>query len=123
MSVSKVLSIEHVQLAMPEGHEDAAREFYERLLGIPEVPKPGHLAKRGGVWFERDGLKVHLGVDPNFSPATKAHPAFVVENLLPLAAKVTEAGYETIDGSVIGWLRVYVRDPFGNRIELLEPRS
>ena len=118
----KVLRIDHIQLAMPEGREDTARAFYGRVLGIPEVPKPKHLVKRGGVWFESDGLKVHLGVDPAYVPAAKAHPAFVVEGLRALVAKLNDAGYVTIaDDSLDGWHRAYVNDPFGNRIELMEP--
>jgi hypothetical protein len=94
------------------------------LLGIPEAPKPAHLAKRGGVWFERGGLKVHLGVDLDFVPAIKAHPAFVVEGLLVLVAKLNDTGHETAaDDSLDGWHRAYVKDPFGNRIELMEPRG
>jgi hypothetical protein len=122
--VAKLVSIEHVQLAMPKGGEDAAREFYGRLLDIPEIPKPKHLVKRGGVWFERGCLKVHLGIEPHFVPATKAHPAFVVEGLQALVAKLNDAGYETVaDDSLGKWRRVHVSDPFGNRIELMEPRG
>jgi len=122
--MAKVVSIDHVQLAMPKGGEDAACEFYGRLLGIPEIAKPPHLAKRGGAWFERNGLKIHLGVDPVFVPAAKAHPAFAVEGLQALIAKLNDAGYETAaDDSLDGWHRAYVNDPFGNRIELMEPHG
>ena len=61
--------IDHIQLAMPAGHEETARFFYSGILEIPEVPKPPELAKRGGVWFESDQVKVHLGIDPEFRPA------------------------------------------------------
>jgi catechol 2,3-dioxygenase-like lactoylglutathione lyase family enzyme len=112
----RVQSIDHVQLAMPSGREADARTFYEGLLGIPEAPKPANLAKRGGCWFERAGLKVHLGVEPEFRPARKAHPAFVVEDLPALIALLKSAGYSvTADEQ-----RFYVSDPFGNRIELME---
>src|SRR6187551_1552795 len=73
-----VVAIDHVQLAMPAGGEDRARAFYAGILGLAEVPKPPPLAPRGGCWFESDTVKVHLGVEPDFQPATKAHPAFVV---------------------------------------------
>lgn len=117
-----VRSLDHVQLAMPAGREVDARAFYAGVLGIPEVEKPANLAKRGGCWFERGGLKVHLGVEPNFQPARKAHPAFIVENLAALSAKLVEAGYPVItDEPLEGYTRVYVNDPFGNRIELMEP--
>ena len=76
MGAVVVLRVEHVQLAMPAGREQEAVAFYEGLLGIPQVPKPPHLAARGGCWFERDELKVHLGVEADFRPAAKAHPIY-----------------------------------------------
>ncbi len=112
----RIKSIDHVQLAMPSGREPEARAFYEGLLGIPEVPKPANLAKRGGCWFERDELKIHLGVDPEFRPARKAHPALLVEDLPTLIALLKSAGYDVTEDEQ----RFYVSDPFGNRIELME---
>lgn len=115
--------LHHVQLAMPAGGEPRAREFYQGLLGIPEVPKPATMAARGGCWFERGGLRVHLGVEADFRPARKAHPAFVVTGLSPLAARLRAARHECReDTELSGYDRVFVDDPFGNRIELLEPR-
>ena len=114
--------IEHIQLAMPAGQEDVARRFYSGLLGIPEVAKPLELQKRGGAWFENGRLKVHLGVDPDFRPARKAHPGLLVRDLRTLVRKLRAAGIQvTEDGSLSGFDRVYIADPFGNRIELLEP--
>jgi hypothetical protein len=75
----QIRQIDHVQLAMPAGEEAKARAFYSGLLGIPEVDKPAHLAARGDCWFERGVLKIHLGVDPDFVAARKAHPAFIVK--------------------------------------------
>ena len=117
-------ALEHVQLAMPAGKEDAARAFYGGLLEIPEVPKPPNLAKRGGVWFERGPVKIHLGVEADFRPARKAHPAFKVQGLKILVARLKEHGVEIVEDEPLeGWNRVYVYDPFGNRIELLEPKN
>ena len=117
-----LLSLHHVQLAMPEGHEADARAYYGQLLGLAEVAKPESLAKRGGVWFEQDGLRVHLGVENLFAPARKAHPAFLVEGLAALGNRLAAAGYITVpDEALAGYRRLYVSDPFGNRIELLEP--
>ncbi len=113
----RLVALDHVQLAMPAGRESEGRAFYGTLLGLTEVPKPTELAKRGGVWFERDGLKVHLGVDPEFRAARKAHPAFIVDDLPALRARLAEAGYRTVDGEQAG--NAYVDDPFGNRIELI----
>jgi catechol 2,3-dioxygenase-like lactoylglutathione lyase family enzyme len=117
-----ILRIDHVQLAMPEGEEQRAREFYSGLLGIPEIEKPATLAARGGVWFEDGQIKVHLGVDPQFRPATKAHPAFLVRDLRGMIDRLRAAGVSvTDDGLLPGHNRVYVTDPFGNRLELMEP--
>jgi len=109
---------------MPAGGESRAREFYQGLLGIPEVPKPPAMAARGGCWFERGALRVHLGVEDEFRPARKAHPAFVVTGLTALAARLRAARHECReDSELAGYDRVFVDDPFGNRIELLEPRN
>src|SRR5262245_5487072 len=118
----RIVRVDHVQLAMPRGREAEAAAFYEGVLGIPEVPKPPHLAARGGCWFERDALKVHLGVEDDFRPATKAHPAFEVERVRELAAAITAAGFRVVDDEPLdGYDRVYAYDPFGNRLELMEP--
>lgn len=117
-----VTRLDHVQLAMPAGGEADAVAFYAGLLGIQEVRKPPHLAARGGCWFEEGDLKVHLGVDPAFRPATKAHPAFLVDDVAALARAIAGAGHRVVDDEPLeGYARVYVEDPFGNRIELLEP--
>ena len=76
-----IYAIDHVQLAMPPGEEDKARAFYGGVLGMRETPKPPVLTARGGAWFEAGTVKVHLGVEQDFRPARKAHPAFLVENL------------------------------------------
>lgn len=118
----RVLAVDHVQLAMPAGEEDRARSFYSLTLGIKETPKPPHLAVRGGVWFEEGALKIHLGVEKEFRPAKKAHPALLVEGLGELVERCRAAGYEVVsDEPLEGYNRVYVSDPFGNRIELMEP--
>jgi catechol 2,3-dioxygenase-like lactoylglutathione lyase family enzyme len=117
-----ITRIEHVQLAMPSGGEDRATRFYEGLLGIPRIAKPPHLAKRGGCWFEHGALKVHLGVEADFRAATKAHPAFLVTDLAGLVDRVRAADVRVVyDEPLDGYDRVYVYDPFGNRIELMEP--
>lgn len=118
----RIVRIEHVQLAMPAGGEDAATAFYDGVLGIPRIPKPANPAARGGCWFESGDLKVHLGVDADFRPATKAHPAFLVDDVRSLARAIATAGYEVVDDEPLdGFDRIYVHDPFGNRIELMEP--
>lgn len=115
--------LDHVQLAMPAGREDEARAFYQGMLGIPEVPKPANLAARGGCWFEQGDLKVHLGVEAEFSPARKAHPAFIVDDLETLVQRLRRAGYRVVgDQPLEGYDRMFADDPFGNRIELMEPK-
>jgi catechol 2,3-dioxygenase-like lactoylglutathione lyase family enzyme len=117
----RILRVEHVQLAMPAGREGEARRFYSDLLGIPEIPKPPHLAKRGGAWFEHGSLKIHLGVEADFRPAKKAHPALLVEGLSDLVEAIRLAGHAVVDDEPLeGYDRVYVSDPFGNRIELMQ---
>lgn len=115
-------AIDHVQLAMPRGGEPSARAFYSELLGLPETPKPPRLAARGGCWFESDSVKIHLGVEQDFRPARKAHPALLVAGLASLVEKLAQAGVEIVDDEPLdGYQRVYAYDPFGNRLELLEP--
>ena len=117
-----IAALHHVQLAMPAGGEQAAREFYSGLFGIPEVPKPADLLKRGGVWFESAQVRIHLGIEADFRPARKAHPCLLVADLPALIRRLRDAGHEVIDDDrVADCLRAYVNDPFGNRIELMEP--
>jgi catechol 2,3-dioxygenase-like lactoylglutathione lyase family enzyme len=118
----RVDRLEHVQLAMPPGGEASARAFYGGVLDIPEIPKPPNLARRGGCWFERGTLKIHLGAESDFRPARKAHPALLVEDLPALVGRLRSAGHQVRDDEPLeGYHRVYVDDPFGNRIELMEP--
>jgi catechol 2,3-dioxygenase-like lactoylglutathione lyase family enzyme len=117
----RITRLEHIQLAMPMGGEPRARKFYQEVLGIPEVPKPIHLAKRGGCWFERGDLKIHLGVEADFRPARKAHPGLLVEDLSALTDRLSTLGYLPREETQDGYSRIYVDDPFGNRIELMEP--
>ena len=116
-----IVGIDHVQLAMPAGREDEARAFYGGVLGIPEKAKPEELARRGGVWFESDAVKLHLGVEADFRPARKAHPALLVRDLRALVARLCGAGIDVVEDALAGYDRVYVADPFGNRLELMEP--
>lgn len=118
----KILSIDHVQLAMPAGGEEKARDFFINILGFHEIRKPAELAKRGGVWFESADVQLHIGVESDFHPARKAHPAFLVDDLDALLAKVQNAGCETDTNQppLDGYERAHVFDPFGNRIEFMQ---
>jgi catechol 2,3-dioxygenase-like lactoylglutathione lyase family enzyme len=113
--------IEHIQLAAPKGTEEQAREFYGKLLGLEEIPKPGNLQKRGGCWFLCGSQEVHIGIQEDFLPARKAHPGFAVEDLAGLRSRLKEAGAAIREEPPIdGRNRFFTEDPFGNRIEFLE---
>jgi catechol 2,3-dioxygenase-like lactoylglutathione lyase family enzyme len=115
------IGIDHVQLAMPAGREHDARRFYVDVLGLGEVPKPPGLAGRGGCWFaSADGsVAVHLGVEDDFRPARKAHPAFVVTDLDAMRVRLADFGAEIVEDDSVDVGRCYTADPFGNRIELV----
>jgi catechol 2,3-dioxygenase-like lactoylglutathione lyase family enzyme len=120
-----VLGIDHVQLAMPKGGEAAARGFYLDVLGLSEIPKPTELAKRGGCWFaneaEGGNAHIHLGVEEPFRPALKAHPALLVDDLAAMRETLRAAGMEFSEGTPLaGYERGDIKDPFGNRIELMQ---
>jgi catechol 2,3-dioxygenase-like lactoylglutathione lyase family enzyme len=116
-----MLAIHHVQLAMPAGAEEQARAFYSGILGLPEIPKPATLAARGGAWFGAGDVQLHLGVEADFRPARKAHPALLVDDLDRLESECRHAGFTPErDGDFPGYARFYVSDPFGNRLEFLE---
>ncbi len=118
---SFIRDLHHVQLAMPAGGEDLARDFYAGVLGLTEVPKPEALRGRGGVWFETGAVRLHLGVEQPFSPARKAHPALRVSSLEEAKTALWAQGLEfRSEIDLPGISRIYVDDPFGNRIELLE---
>ncbi len=118
-----IRAIEHLQLAMPAGREAEARAFYTVLLGIPETPKPPHLAKRGGCWFEDGPLKLHLGVEADFRPARKAHPALLVDDLATLRAKLAAAGCRIVEAEPLeGCRRLFTGDPADSPIKLMQPR-
>ncbi len=118
----EIRALDHVQLAAPPGCEEEARSFFGGLLGLTEIDKPEPLRARGGVWFAVGAQQLHVGVEEEFRPARKAHPAFHVDGLDALADRLRDAGVEPRwDAELPGFRRFYVEDPFGNRIELLEP--
>jgi catechol 2,3-dioxygenase-like lactoylglutathione lyase family enzyme len=121
------VGIDHVQLAAPAGCEPAARRFFGELFGLPEIPKPPDLAKRGGLWFQCGSQQIHIGVEADFRPAKKAHPALRLHDAAALAAlreRLSAAGVPTRDDvEVEGQGRCFADDPWGNRIELVAPRG
>jgi catechol 2,3-dioxygenase-like lactoylglutathione lyase family enzyme len=130
--MAEITGIDHVLLSMPVGAEDEGRAFYGGVLGLTEVPKPEQIASRGGCWFVSSGradagapsFSIHLGGDPDFVPARKAHVALLVDELDELRAKLEAAGVPTVDDDApIGVRRFYAFDPFGNRLELIDGRD
>ena len=117
------VALDHVQLAMPAGEEARGRAFYIDVLGMSELTKPADLAKRGGAWFaggEGASVQIHLGVEPDFKPARKAHPAVLVSALDELAERLEAAGHTvTWDDDLPGQRRFFCADPFGNRLEFI----
>jgi catechol 2,3-dioxygenase-like lactoylglutathione lyase family enzyme len=119
-----ITGLHHVQIAVPAGSEPALRDFYAGLLGMTEVAKPAVLAARGGAWFRSGTAGLHLGVEPDFRPARKAHPGLLVDELDAIVARLAEAGRSVRPDDLLpGYRRCYVDDPCGNRLELLSPVS
>jgi hypothetical protein len=116
-----VTGLDHVQLAMPRGGEAAAQAFYAGLLGLTRLPKPEPQASRGGCWFASGRVALHLGVEDDFRPAKKAHPALLIQNLAGLVATLAEAAISVSPNpDRPPGEGCYVDDPFGNRLELIE---
>jgi catechol 2,3-dioxygenase-like lactoylglutathione lyase family enzyme len=116
-----VLGLDHVQIAIPVGGEERAREFYAGILKFSEVEKPAAMAGRKSIWFVAGPVNLHLGIEAEFHPAKRAHPALVVDNLDEIVAACQGAGFETKPDAGFGdFRRMHVFDPFGNRIELME---
>jgi len=116
--------LHHMQLAMPRAEEQAARDFFVGVLGMTEVDKPPILAARGGAWFRAGDVELHLGVEDNFRPARKGHPGIVVTDLDDVVHRLIDAGQDVSwDADFPGFRRVYAHDPFGNRLEFLQPAS
>ena len=117
----RIYGLDHIQVAIPSGTEEQARSFYAGVLGLDEIPRPAELASKGGMWFQVGAVQLHLGVEAEFQPAKKAHPALLVEGLEDLVARLEANGYSTRAAETLsGTRRVHVHDPFGNRIELMQ---
>ncbi len=114
--------LHHMQLAMPPGQEATARDFYAGVLGMTEIDKPPVLVARGGAWFRADSVELHLGVEADFRAARKGHPGILVNDLDEVVDRLRTSGQPTEwDGNFPGFRRVYAHDPFGNRLEFLQP--
>jgi catechol 2,3-dioxygenase-like lactoylglutathione lyase family enzyme len=115
------MRLSHINVTMPKGSEDVARDFYGGLLGLREIPKPGPLRVRGGVWFEAGGLEIHLSIEEQrLESDAQRHFGFECADLDEMRAKLMTAGIKIDDGRPSPWRRFFVRDPFGNRIEIHE---
>jgi len=117
----RFVELHHVQIGIPPGGEARAREFYGGALGLEEIPKPAHLAVRGGLWFRAGAQEVHIGIERDHRALERAHPAFRVEGLEELRRRMTEHGADVYEDLPLpGFRRFYAKDPFGNRLEFLE---
>ncbi len=115
--------LHHINLTVPVGSEEQCRNFWGTILGMVELEKPPVLAARGGCWFRGDGLEVHLGVGKDFSPIRKAHPGILVSDLASFAEHLQVHDVPvTWDDDFPGFHRFYSEDPFGNRLEFLQPK-
>jgi catechol 2,3-dioxygenase-like lactoylglutathione lyase family enzyme len=113
--------LDHVQIAAPAGCEAEARQFFGGLLGLAELPKPEPLVGHGGAWFQAGAQQLHVGVEADFAPARKAHPAFAVDDVEGLAARLEAAGVEVRwDDDLPDVGRFYAEDPWGNRLEFVQ---
>jgi len=122
MNRMQITDIDHLQIAAPRGCESAAREFFGRLLGLEEIEKPEPLRARGGCWFKVGARQLHIGVEENFRPAAKAHPAFAVADIEAVFSTLQGAGVRCVWEQAIGNVRrFYANDPWGNRLEFIEP--
>ena len=117
-----LLTVHHAQITVPKGAENQARKFYCEFLGLKEIPKPEALRTRGGFWLEIGSFQVHVGTEDDFDRAkTKAHLAYLVEDLEGWRAKLGNYGIKILEGIPIPeYKRFEFRDPFGNRMEFLE---
>ncbi|MCU7557676.1 VOC family protein [Macrococcus capreoli] len=120
--MNNYLGLDHVQVSGPRGNDELAIEFYEGLLGFRQIEKPESLKSRGGAWFEiGNNQQLHFGVEDDFHPAEKAHPAFRVQSLERLKRLLKEKNYDyAVDNLLPHANRIFVNDPFGNRLEFME---
>ena len=117
----QIIGIDHVQLAAPLGCEEKARWFFGEVLGMQELPKPAELSKRGGCWFKCGRQQLHIGVEKDFAPAKKAHPAFAVNDIDELKSRLSQRGVTVHDDEANpGVKRTFAEDPWGNRLEFVE---
>ncbi|MDQ6882885.1 MAG: VOC family protein [Candidatus Dormibacteraeota bacterium] len=117
----RILGFDHVQVAITAGAESAARQFYGEVLGLTEVEKPATLADRGGVWFKCGTQQLHCGVEPEVA-RTRRHAALLTDDLEAIRSRLVRAGIATSDDRQIpGYRRFYAEDPFGNRLEFMQP--
>jgi catechol 2,3-dioxygenase-like lactoylglutathione lyase family enzyme len=118
-----ILGIDHIQIEVPEGVEDACRDFYVGVLGLEEIDRLREAAGRSFLWVRLGDQQIHFRCGADFRPAALAHPGFLVSGIDGLATRLTAAGYEVTRADSVAEGRFHVRDPFGNRLEFIEAKS
>ncbi len=120
----KITRLNHLQICIPRGMDEQARAFYCGVLGLPEIPKPESLAGRGGFWLALGDVQVHVSIEDGVDYSrTKAHVAYQVDDLDGWLAALKDHGIRPLDSVPIpGYARFEFRDPFGNRIEMIQPK-
>jgi catechol 2,3-dioxygenase-like lactoylglutathione lyase family enzyme len=120
----EIVEINHVNITVPEAAEETTKQFYKNILGLEEIPKPDNLKKRGGAWFRQGALEIHLSVEDTASDnaASRRHVCYLVADIAKAEQSFRVAGIEVIPDRrpVEGWLRFYVHDPGGNRLEIAQ---
>lgn len=118
-----IRQLNHIQITIPIGQEAAGRQFYCHLLKLTEIEKPLALQANGGFWLQIGIQQIHIGVEDGINRlATKAHLAYEVDDLAAWRSHLHSAGVTIVDNTPIpGYSRLMLRDPFGNRIELIQP--
>ena len=122
-----IIEINHAQITVPRAAEEASRHFYKEVLGLEQIPKPGYSPARGGAWYRCGSVEIHLSVEDEVSDndRSRRHICYIVPDLARARLQLRDAGIEIIPDQqpVAGWLRFYVRDPGGNRIEIAQRDS
>lgn len=111
-----IKAIDHIQLSMYPDGQKSIRYFYITILGMEEIPNPG---SAGGIWLKSESVYLHFGIDPNFIPSEKAHIALSINDLPSLIEVCHKFSIPIDERGSSNSKRLYIKDPVGNKIELI----